>query len=154
MTAAQTPGALKKFRRTPWRFQQTLEIPQGYPAHQKFAADIVAAHGAMNDATVIIDQVVFDTEHLEALCCAQAPLLLSKDSSLSASGCEVSELLAAALMDGPDFIFIPNPKPFVCYADHDQWITFFSNTKSQLNHIIEPLASRGYKLVSDWQRNL
>lgn len=152
MTATHTPGALKKFRRTPWRFQQTVEIPQGYPAHQKFAADIVTAHGAIRDATVIIDQVVFDTKHMAGLWPEKSPLPLIDDTSLSGTGEEVASLLAAALMDGPDFLFIPNPKPFVCYADHDQWITFFSNTKSHLNHIIEPIAARGYKLVQDWQR--
>jgi hypothetical protein len=152
MNLSQTPSAIKKFCRTPWRFQQTVEIPQGFPAHQEFASAIVAAHGQIKKATVVIDQIVFGTERMTALCPAHAPLPLTKDSSLSATGDEVWGLLAAALMDGPDFVFIPTPKPFVCYADHDQWITFYSNSKSQLNHVIEPLASRGYKLIQDWQR--
>jgi hypothetical protein len=152
MTVTPNSGALKKFRRTPWRFQQTVEIPQGYDAHKEFAFAIITAHGEIKEATVIIDQIVFGTERMTALCPPHVALPLTRDSSLFATGNEVSALLAAALMDGPDFVFIPNPKPFVCYADHDQWITFYSNTKSQLNHVIEPLASRGYKLVQDWQR--
>ena len=151
MIVTHTPGALKKFCRTPWRFQQTIEIPQGLNEPEEFASAIVAAHGHIEDATVIIDQIVFDTVRITALCPTTGSLL-AKDFSLSASGDEVSILLSATLVDGPDFVFVPNPKPFVCYADHDQWITFFSNTKSNLNHIIEPLASRGYKLIQDWQR--
>jgi hypothetical protein len=152
MTVTQTPGAIKKFRRTPWRFQQTVEIPQGSDEPEQFAAAIAAAHGDMREATVIINQVVFDTLRITSLLPTPANQLLIKDTSFSAAGDEALALLTAALVDGPDFVFIPNPKPFVCYADHDQWITFCSNTKSQLNHIIEPLASRGYKLVQDWQR--
>ncbi len=63
-------------------------------------------------------------------------------------------LLLAAFWDGMNFICIPTPKPFVFYADHDDWITFYANTKSYLNHVIEPLASRGYNLVQNWQREL
>lgn len=154
MTVTQASGALKKFRRTPWRFQQTMEIPQGFAAHREFASAIVAAHGKIKDATVVIDQIVFDTEHMTALCHSDTLTPLTRDSSLSASDYEVSALLAAAFMDALDFVFIPNPKPFVCYSDHDQWITFFSNSKSHLNHIIEPLVSRGYKLVRDWEREI
>ena len=77
MTVTQTPGAVKKFRRTPWRFQQTVERP------------------------------------------------------------EASDL-----------------ERFVFYSDHDDWITFYANTKSNINHVIEPLASQGCKLVQNWQRDL
>jgi len=151
MTVTHTPGAMKKFRRTPWRFQQTVEIPQGVTEPEEFASAIVSAHGHIEEATVIIDQIVFDALRLTALCPPHGALL-AKDFSLSASGDEVPVLLSATLVDGPDFVLIPNPKPFVCYADHDQWITFFANSKSNLNHIIEPLASRGYKLIQDWER--
>ena len=87
---------------------------------------------------------------MKALCPANAQL--TTDWSLLADAQEAVSLLGAALNDGPDFIFIPEPKPFVCYSDHDEWITFYSNTKSNLNDIIEPLAGRGYKLIQDWQR--
>jgi len=62
--------------------------------------------------------------------------------------------LVAAFGDGPDFICIPTPKPFVFYADHDNWITFYAQTKSHLNHIIEPLSTQGFKLVENWQREV
>lgn len=154
MTVTLTPGAIKKFRRTPWRFQQTVEIPQGLNGRAGFASAIAAAHGRIEEATVIIDEIVFDVERMTALCPSGSPLPLSRESSLLVAREEVETLLAAAFIDGPDFIFIPTPKPFVFYADHDDWVTFYANTKSHLNHIIEPLASRGYKLVENWQREL
>jgi hypothetical protein len=152
MTLTLTPGALKKFRRTPWRFQQTVERPQASDL-EKFVSTIFQPHDQIETATVTIDEVVFNTERLAALCPAGSTL--THDSSISAeSAGELHALLVAAFWDGPDFICIPTPKPFVFYADHDDWITFYANTKSHLNHVIEPLASHGYKLVQNWQREL
>jgi len=65
---------------------------------------------------------------------------------MSMNGIARWAILVAAFWDAPDFICIPAPKPFVFYADHDDWITFYANTKSHLNHIIEPLSSHGYTL--------
>jgi hypothetical protein len=153
MIVTHTPGAVKRFRRTPWRFQQTIERP---PAGEleEFVSTIVAAHGRIQEATITIDEIVFGTERMTALAPKTSTLPLVRESSVTATANEVKALLVATLMDGPDFIFIPVPKPFVFYADHDDWITFYANSKSQLNHIIEPLASHGFKLVQNWQREL
>jgi hypothetical protein len=153
MTLTQTPGALKRFRRTPWRFQQTVERPHA-DGLAAFVSTITAAHGHIEEATITLDQIVFRTERMTALCPPGSPLPLVRESSISVRVEDVGALLVAAFMDGPDFIFIPSPKPFVFYADHDDWITFYTNTKSHLNHIIDPLASNGYKLVQSWQREL
>ncbi|MCI0747917.1 MAG: hypothetical protein L0Y58_21125 [Verrucomicrobia subdivision 3 bacterium] len=113
----------------------------------------MTAHGRVEAVTVTIDEVVFDTERMSALCPPGSTL--AHDTSVSAHSAEEAHaLLVAAFWDGPDFICIPTPKPFVFYADHDDWITFYANTKSHLNHVIEPLASRGYKLVQNWEREL
>jgi hypothetical protein len=62
---------------------------------------------------------------MTALCPADPSLPLARESSILAqTRDEVEALLVAAFMDGPDFIFIPCPKPFVFYADHDDWVTF------------------------------
>ncbi|MDB6110899.1 MAG: hypothetical protein JWR69_2649 [Pedosphaera sp.] len=152
MTVTPTPGALKKFRRTPWRFQQTVQRPQASDL-DRFVSTIITAHGHIATATVTIDEVVFNTERMTALCPAGSTL--THDSSISAESAEeMHALLVAAFCDGPDFICIPSPKPFVFYADHDDWITFYANNKSNLNHIMEPLASHGYTLVENWQREL
>jgi|SRR6185369_5362230 len=151
MTVTLTPGALKKFRRASWRFQQTVERPQASDL-QQFVSTIFQGHDVAA-GTVTIDEIVFNTERLASLCPAGSTLM--HDSSISAESFEeLHALLVAAFWDTPDFICIPTPKPFVFYADHDDWITFYANTKSHLNHVIEPLASHGYKLVKNWEREL
>ena len=152
MTVTPTPGVLKKFRRTPWRFQQTVERPNAGDL-ERFVSTIITAHGGLEAATVTIDAVIFDTVRMSALC--PTGTSLTHDSSLAAQSVEEAQaLLVAAFWDGPDFVCIPTPKPFVFYADHDDWITFYANTKSHLNHVIEPLASHGYKIIQNWQREL
>ena len=152
MTVFHTPGTLKKFRRTPWRFQQTVERPIAGEL-DRFVSTIISSHGGFEALTVTIDDVVFNTRRLCAFCPAR--FTLAHDFSISAESAEeVRSLLGAAFWDGPDFICIPTPKPFVFYADHDDWITFYANTKSHLNHVIEPLSSRGCKMVQNWQREL
>jgi hypothetical protein len=84
--------------------------------------------------------------------CPAGSTLTHDTTILAPSAGELHALLIATFWDGPDFICIPKPKPFVFYADHDNWITFYANTKSNLNCVREPLASSGYKLVKDWQR--
>jgi hypothetical protein len=153
MTIAQTQGAMKRFRRTPWRFQQTIETPM--QDLDEFVSVIASAHGHIEEAIVTVDQVVFDTDHLKALVTDGASTPgLARDFSISTDDAqEVEPLLRAAFADWIDFLFIPTPKPFVIYADHDEYATFYANTKSHLNQIIKPLSSHGCKLVRDWTRN-
>ena len=151
MTVTSTPGALKKFHRTPWRFQQTAERPDASEL-QQFVSTILHGHD-IAAGTITIDDVVFDTERLASLCPAGSRL--THDTSISAeSSEELHALLVAAFWDGPDFICVPTPNLFVFYADHDDWITFYANTRSHLNHVIEPIRSHGYKLVENWEREL
>jgi hypothetical protein len=152
MNVTLTPGALKKFRRSPWRFQQTVELP-ALGDRDRFVSTIIAAVDGLASATLTIDEVVFNTERMTDLC--RAAVTLKHDTAITAlSAAELSALLMAAFWDGPDFICIPTPKPFVFYADHDNWITFYANTKSNHNRIIEPMTSNGYKIVPDWRRKL
>ena len=152
MNATTTPGALKKFRRTPWRFQQTVQLPE-VGERDRFVSTILSALDGLESAAVTIDEVVFDTVSLTALC--PAGTKLTHDSTISAESAEEAHsLLMAAFWDGPDFICVPTPKPFVFYADHDDWITFYANTKSNLNRVIQPLKSQGFKLVQGWERKL
>ncbi len=147
MTAAHTPGALKKFHRTPWRFQQTVENARP----DELLSLIIQSHKDISAGTVTIDEVVWATEQLDALCPAGSNV--THDFSITAqSPEELQTLFTAAFRDGPDFLFVPSPKPFVFYADHHGWITFYANTKSHLNHVVEPLVSHGYKLIQNWQR--
>ena len=151
MNASITAGAMKKFRRTPWRFQETFQTPLKDLDH--FVSTILLSDENIKQAQVVIEQVVFEPKNLKALSSNVDSQLLSKDWSLTATGKEeVQKLLRAALADWVDFAFIPSPKPFVVYADHDEYITFFANTKGNLNRDISVLTENGFKQVTNWQR--
>jgi len=154
MTLSRTPGALKKFRRTPWRFQQTFQNP--LQNLHPFVATIVSSIEPLQGGSVTLDQVVFEPKNWLALLAKHSlPPEYGLEWTLSAlNTSEVEELLQAAFSDWLDFIFVPVPKPFVIYADHDEYTTFYANTKSNLNGIVEPLSAKGFKSVADFQRVL
>jgi hypothetical protein len=152
MNVTTASGMLKKFRRTPWRFQQTVKLPE-VSARENFVSAIIEVLDNFESATVTIDEVVFDTVKVTTLCPANSAL--THDTSILAQSTQdLHTLLIAAFWDGSDFVCIPTPKPFVFYADHHDFVTFYANTKSNLNSIIKLLTSRGYELVRDWQRDL
>jgi hypothetical protein len=111
MIATHTPGVMKRFSRTPWRFQQTFETP--LPDIDKFVSMILSAHEPIQKASVTIDQLVFDPRHLNALISADAsPMRLAQDISIAARDRqEVEPLLRAVFSDWIDFLFVPVPKP-------------------------------------------
>ena len=49
---------------------------------------------------------------------------------------------------------VPDPRPFVIYADHDQYATFFAQTKGNLNRVIVPLKRSKFRHVEDFTRGL
>ena len=107
----------------------------------------------INSGTVTIDRYVFDPKQLTAL--VSPAQTLGHDFSLSAeSREEVVELLKASFGDWLDFIFIPQPKPFVIYADHDEYATFYAASKSNLNRATEKLVQAGFKQVEGFQRDV
>ena len=65
---------------------------------------------------------------------------------------EAEELLQAAFTDWFDFIFVPTPKPFVIYADHDEYATFFANSKSNLTAVASALTASGFTPVANYTR--
>jgi len=154
MKLSQIQGSLKRFRRTPWRFQQTFHTP--LQNLQPFVSTIASALEPLRGGCVTIDQVVFEPKHLIKLLAEHClPVEYGHDWSLPAeSQHETEVLLEAALGDWVDFVFVPIPKPFVIYADHDEYITFYGNTKSNLNRISQVLAANGFKKVSGYEREL
>src|SRR6185295_15850363 len=99
MLAAPQPGLIKKFHRTPWRFQQTFHTPlQNLPS---FTATILDSLDHLNSGTVMIDSVIMEAKKLEALLIShQLQHDLRHDSSIIApTFSEVQPLLSAALGD-------------------------------------------------------
>ena len=154
MTLTHSQGSLKRFRRTPWRFQKTFRTP--IPRLPQFVTTIVSSHDLLQAAVLTIDDVVFEPKHLMSLLSRLFPAPeLGRDWCINATGPqEISELLQAALSDWVDFAFVPTPKAFVIYADHDEYTTFYANTKSNLNGIVDALSRAGFKSVPSYERDL
>ena len=153
MTLSEAPGAVKQFRKKAWRFQQTFQTP--LKNLQAFVQTIVSGRG-FDGGCLTIDQVVFEPKHLIKLL-SRYPITphCGRGTSVRAHGHEeVASLLEAALSDWLDFIFIPEPKPFVIFADHDEYTTFFANTRSNLNRITIDLSTQGFKAVKGYERRL
>ncbi|HTC94995.1 MAG TPA: hypothetical protein VK699_16245 [Terriglobales bacterium] len=152
MMLSEVPGSIKKFRKTRWKFQQTFETP--LKNLQPFVRTIVSASQPLQAGSVTIDQWVFEPKHLiELLTRYSMPLRYEHDLSLIAHGeKEIEELLGAIFSDWIDFVFVPLPKSFAIYADHDEFTTFYAHTRSSLNRVTKPLASQGFRVIEDYQR--
>src|SRR5258707_7209180 len=62
MKLSQLQGTLKRFRRTPWRFQQTFQTP--LKNLKPFVATISSSLEPLSGACMTIDQAVFEPKHL------------------------------------------------------------------------------------------
>ena len=152
MTLSEIPGSLKRLTRTPWQFQQTFHTHlQNLPA---FVTAILGARNSIRDGCVTIDSVVVEPRHLTALlasCSISEPLC--RGSSIVAMGqVETHALLLAAFSDPVDFWFVPAPKSFAIYADHDEFTTFCAVTKSNLNGVVLALSEAGFERVDYTRR--
>ena len=125
MKLIENPAALKEFRRTAWKFQQTFETP--LKDLKLFVSTIAQAGGLWRSANLTTELVVFDpTQLIDLLNANSIPPRYQRGVSIIAAGQEETEaLLEAALGDWVDFIFVPEPKSFAIYADHNEFTTFF-----------------------------
>ena len=153
MTLSEAPGAVKQFRKKAWRFQQTFQTP--LKNLQAFVKTIVSERG-FDGGCLTVDQGVFEPKHLISLLSSYSIASpCGRDTSVTAHDHqEVVLLLEAALSDWLDFIFVPEPKPFVIFADHDEYTTFFANTRSNLNRVTIDLSTQGFKAVEGYERRL
>jgi hypothetical protein len=153
MDLSETPNVLKQFRKISWKFQQTFKTP--LKNLHPFVASIISA-GSPETASVTIEQAVFEPKHwIDML--ARHSLLprYGKGVSVTAVGREeMEELLQTAFADWFDFFYVPIPKPFVIYADHDEYTTFYANTRSNLNRVATALLAQGFKQIPEYKRQL
>jgi hypothetical protein len=152
MIISESPANLKHFRRTVWKFQKTFKTPLKNLA--PFAAAIMTASEPLQSSQVIIEQIIFEPQHLTALLSRYSVAAELRDGlAITAMDKEESQaLLQAVLSDWVDFVFVPSPKPFAIYADHDEYTTFFANTRSNLNRVVKPLAEQGFQAITDYTR--
>ena len=153
MQIIHKPGSIKKFRRMPWRFQQTFVTP--LKSLPPFVAEVCRAVEPLESATLTLEQIVFEPKHLAEYCQPLGSSDWQLDTSFEATGeAEVAALLEAALSDWLDFAFVPVPKRFAIYADHDEYATFFAMTKSHLNRVVKGLLNGGFRAVDNYARKL
>ena len=150
MKLSQLQGSLKRFRRTPWRFQQTFQTP--LKNLKPFVATISSTLAPISSASVTIDQVVFEPKHLIGFLSEhRLPPQYGHEWCITAESHPVAEgLLEAVFADWVDFVFVPTPQPFVIYADHDGYTTFYANTKSNLNSwcsLLHQEVSRAFRII-------
>src|SRR5271169_3506712 len=112
MNISEAPGALKKFRRTAWKCQQTFLTPVN--DLRSFVAAIVSSNQQMKSGCITIEQVVFEpTNPLSLPASPSIPPRYARGISLTAAGQqEIETLLHAVFSDSIDFIFVPEPRPF------------------------------------------
>lgn len=143
MRLFESPGTLTRYRRSVWEFQQTFHTPlENLP---RFVDVIMSALPRTRGAIAVFDQVVFEPRYELAPLYANYSLpqkWYGDDLTIEAqSATEARELLQAVLSEWIDFLFVPTPKPFVIYADHDEYITFLGHRKGQLNGVVEALTA-------------
>jgi len=119
-------------------------------------AAIVSPNEQMKSGCVTIEQAVFEpTNLLNLLASHSMPPRYARGISLTAAGQrEIETLLHAIFSDSIDFIFVPEPRSFAIYADHDEYTTFFAHTRSNLNQVVTTLVDKGFKTVPDYDRRL
>jgi hypothetical protein len=152
MTVSESPAFLKKFRKTPWKLQQTFITPHRNPQH--FVAEIISACLPCRSGCLTLDQVIFEPTNLINLFKSYSiSAQYGHGWSITAEGKHETEaLLYAALHDAVDFIFVPKPTPFAIFADHDEFTTFYAHTRSNLNRVAEALTRGGFEAVPGYQR--
>jgi hypothetical protein len=154
MILVENSSQTKRFRKSPWFFQKTFRTPlKKLPA---FVADILVVPGAVRDGTLTIESTVFTPKNLGVLLDLYSLTVPSTpDRGIKAAGsAEVSDLLEAAFGDAIDFWFVPDPKTFAIYADHDEYVTFFANKKAALGAIFEAFSAHGVNAVENYERKL
>jgi hypothetical protein len=152
MRRDESPAALVEFRGVSRPFQQTFVTPlKSLPS---FVAAIVAANQEMKLGCVTIEKVVFEPTSLnELLARYSMPERVGFGTAITGTGQqEVEVLLEAVFSEWIDFIFVPGPESFVIYADHDEYTTFFTRARGDLDRLTEALHVQGTKIVSDYQR--
>jgi len=152
MKASSNPKALKQFLRTPWPLQETFLTP--LKDLERFVSTFISVSKPIKKGCVTINQYVMEPKTLNAyLAHHSVSEQIAHGVSLEAEGQqEVEALLRATLADWIDFLFIPTPKRFAIYADHDEYTTFYTNTKGDLSRIVLALREKGFKTVDGYER--
>jgi hypothetical protein len=153
MRVSSNSKTLKQFQRNPWPFQTTFLTP--LKDLERFVSTFAEVHQPIERGCVTIDGYIFEPKTLNAFLAQQSiSEQITHNVALDAEGQqEVEALLCATLADWIDFLFIPSPKRFAIYADHDEYTTFYANTKGNLSKIVYALKESRFKKIDDYERS-
>ena len=146
-------GQLRRLRRSLEGLEQrTFRTPLQRLA--PFVDRLVGNDPPFGAATVFVQQTVFTPKHLEKLLSShKLPVSYGADNTIrSETAVETAALLEAALADWVDFYFVPSPRDFVLYADHDEYSTLFAARKGTLSRLADGLSEAGVSEVSGYRR--
>lgn len=143
-----TPEALHRFRADPWPHQVTLVTPR--KNMERFLSTLFATF-PVDSGLASTDQVVFDPDNFLELVNARGLALENPWTFCAeATGAEdVAALLGAMLDDWIDFAFVPLPASFAIYADHDEFLTLYVSSSSELDRLTARLKLAGFGF-EDW----
>jgi hypothetical protein len=152
MIASEGLEVLEHFCKNPWEFQRTFATP--LENLQSFVDTIVSAAGPLQSGALTIEQVVFDPKDLAGMLANYSILpRFRRGFCLTAAGTqEVNELVRVVLGEWIDFLFIPEPKSFAIYTDHDEYTTFYAHTRTNLDRIVRALSDQGFKAIPNYER--
>lgn len=145
------PDAIRDFRGDPWRHQRTLLTPR-----TRMSSFLSALFNIfpVEQAVASTDQVVFQPDNVLGLLAKRE--LRPEDHwgfCVSASGAsDAAALLAAMLTDWIDFVFVPSPASFAVYADHDEYLTLYTPSQSDLDLLVTDIEAHGFSFVPDYVR--
>ena len=143
---------LEGLLKNPWEFQQTFETP--LKTLRLFVKMIQSVGEPLQAGSLTIDLVVFEPKDLIGMLTRYSiPSQPARGLCLIAGGeQEVEELLVTVLSEWIDFLFIPQPELFVIYADHDEYTTFYTHTRTKLERLAHALSAQGFKAVPNYER--
>jgi hypothetical protein len=140
-----------RMREAPFSFQQTYHTP--LDDLSRFVRSLLAPFEIM-EAAVWVETIVFTPndliEYLKVFDIASDEELLNRSVIRAHNASEAATLLESVLGQWIDFAFIPSPKEFAIYADHDEFTTIFTASKELLNSLRSDLKLQGFKEVENW----
>jgi hypothetical protein len=140
-----------RLREAPFPFQQTYATP--LTDLQRFVSSLLSPF-EIATATICIETIVFTPNDLIAylgtLGVASDERTLNGSNIQAENASEASTLLEKVLSQWIDFAFIPSPRDFVIYADHDEYTTVFTATAELLISLRSSIKRLGFKEVHNW----
>jgi hypothetical protein len=145
------PQEILAFRENVWPCQATFVTP--LKELGRFVGTLLDTI-SLESAVLSTDVVVFEPKGLVGLLsCNSIQVHNQWDFNLRATGQRaISELLHAALSDWADFALVPSPPLFAIYADHDEYITFYTRSPLDLEVLKSRLTTANFKFVDGYIR--